>query len=150
MREVAGDEGLAHELAGGGDGGKMLEAISEAGEDLAEIVDERRGAEGQAGVSVLDPCLPEAVGLEVVERVLRGVLVVVFADEQETSGEAVAELLAPWYVLGSGEAFVDEVEGGEQEQRLVRALVRCAFIERGDADIEVVETFDGGIQKHSR
>ena len=65
-------------------------------------------------------------------------------------GESVAECLAPRDVLVSGEALVDEIECGEQEQRLVRSLVGRAFGERRGADIEVVETFDGGTQEHRR
>lgn len=80
MREIAGDEGLAHELAIGGIGEEELEAIGEAGEDFADLVDERRGLERDAGACVLDPCPPKALGLEEEKRVSRCVLVVVFAD----------------------------------------------------------------------
>ena len=37
MWEVAGDEGVAHELAVGGDGGEEFEAIGEARGDLADV-----------------------------------------------------------------------------------------------------------------
>jgi hypothetical protein len=59
-----------------------------------------------------------------------------------------AEILAPWNPLGSGKTFVDEIEGGEQEQGFVGLLVRSARLHRRDADLEVVEAFDGGIEKH--
>lgn len=113
VREIAGDEGLAEEIAGGGDGGEMLEAISEAGEDLAHLIDKGRGLERQAGASLLDPCLPEALGLQVEEGVFRRVLVVVLADEQETGGETVAQVLAPRDAFRRGLAFIDEIERGQ-------------------------------------
>ena len=37
MWEVAGDEGVAHELAGGGNGDEKFEAIGEARGDLADV-----------------------------------------------------------------------------------------------------------------
>ena len=37
MWEIAGDEGVAHELAGGGDGGEEFEAIGEARGDLTDV-----------------------------------------------------------------------------------------------------------------
>jgi hypothetical protein len=72
----------------------------------------------------------------------------VFFDEQEAGGEAVAEFLTPRNALGSGEALVDEIEGGEQKERLVGLLVRSAFGKWRGADAEVVETFDGGGEEH--
>ena len=46
-------------------------------------------------------------------------------------------------------AFVDEIERGEEQQRLVRLLVGSAFLERSDADVEIVEAFDGLRQSHT-
>ena len=71
-----------------------------------------------------------------------------FPNEQEAGGETVAEFLAPRDALGSGQALIDEIEGGEQQQGLVRSLVRRAFLKGRDADIEVVEAFDGGGEEH--
>jgi hypothetical protein len=45
-----------------------------------------------------------------------------------------------------GEAFVEEVEDREQEQRLVGPFVRRAFLHRRGADIQVVEAFDGLVE----
>jgi hypothetical protein len=84
------------------------------------------------------------------ERQLRAVLVVEFADEKEARGEAVAEILTPRDALGRGESFVDEVESGEQEQRLVRTLVRTPLLHRCGAGMEVVEPFNGGVGIHGR
>ena len=143
--EIAGDEGLAHELAVGGDGDEVLETIGEAGEDLADVGDADFPADRRA---VAFKGLPETVACQIAEGQIGVVLVVVFLDEQEAGSEAVAELLAPRNPLGSGEALVDEIEGGEQEERLVGLLVGRAFGKRRDADVEVVETFDGGGEEH--
>lgn len=150
MREVAGDEGLAHELAVGGDGGEVLEAIGETGEDLADLIDERRGLERDAVAFILDPCLPEAFGSKIVEWVFRRVLVVVFFDQLKAIGEAVAQFLAPGNQLGRGLAFVEEIKNGEQEQRLMGPLMRTPLLHRRGADVEVVEAFDGGGEEHRR
>ena len=139
MRKIAGDEGLAYELAIGGIGEEELEASGEAGEDFADLVNERRGLERDAVASILDPCMPEALGLEIVKWVFRCVLVVVFADEQEAGGESVAQFLAPGNPLGRGLAFVEEIENGEQQQRLMGPLMRTPLLHRRGADVEVVE-----------
>ena len=76
------------------------------------------------------------------------VRIVVFADEIEAAGEGIAECLAPWDAIGSGKAGVDEIEGGEQEQWLVRPLVRTPLLHRRDVDIEVVKAFDGGCEEY--
>jgi hypothetical protein len=70
--------------------------------------------------------------------------------EKEAGGEAVAEFAGPRDALGSGEAFVDEVKRGEQEQRLVRTLVRTPLLHRCGAGMEVVEPFNGGVGIHGR
>ncbi len=95
IREVAGEKRFAEALAGGGKGSEMLEPIGEASEDLADLVDERRGPERQASGFLLDPGVPETLGLQVEEGIFRRVLVVVFADEQEAGGKAVAEFAGP-------------------------------------------------------
>ena len=123
--EIAGDEGLAHELAVGGDGDEVLETIGEAGEDLADVGDADFPVDGRGAIALED--LPESVARQIAEGQVGVVLVVVFSDEQEAGGEAVAEFLTPRNALGSGEALVDEIEGGEQEERLVGLLVRSAF-----------------------
>lgn len=148
MRKVAGDEGLAHELAIGGNGEEELEAIGETGKDFADLVDEWRGLERDAGACVFDPCLPEALGLEIVEWVFRRVLVVVFFDQKEAGSEAVAKFLTPRNPFGRGLAFVDEIQSGEQQQWLVRSLMRTPLLHRRGADVEVVEAVDGVVEKH--
>ena len=110
--EIPGDESLAHELAVGGDGDEVLEAIGEAGEDLADVGDADFPADGRGAVALEG--LPESIARQMAEGQIRVVLVVVFFDEQEAGGEAVAELSAPRDALGRGEALVDEVEGGGQ------------------------------------
>lgn len=97
--------------------------------------------------SIVDPCLPETVFPQIQEGIFRSVFVIVFADEEETGGEAVAELLTPGYVFGCREAFVDQIEDREQQERFVRWLVALAR-HADDADVEVVETFDGGVEGH--
>ena len=145
VREVAGDEGLAHALAVRGDGDEELKAIGKAGEDPAHVLDQRGGVEFEPNGSVENPSLPESVGLEVVEGVFRGVFVVVPADEEEACGEAVAECLAPWDAVGCGLAFVQQIEHREQEQRLVRPFVAIPA-DTDDAGVEVVEAGDGGVE----
>lgn len=146
-RKIAGDEGLSHELAVGGNGDEILEAIGEAGEDLADVLDGGRGLEGSLAAAVVDPSLPETVCLQIEEWIFRSVFVVVFADEEETGSEAVAELLAPGNMFGSREAFVDQVENCEEQERFVGSLMALAPY-ADDPDVEVVETFDGGVEKH--
>lgn len=146
--EIPRDEGVAHEMAVGGDGDEVLETIDEAGEDLIDIGDADFPANRCGAVAF--KCLPETVACQIAEGQIRVVLVVVFADKQEAGGEAVTEFLAPWDVLGSGEALVDEIEGGQQQEWLVGLLVGSNFLNGRDADIQVVKAFDGGIEKHGR
>jgi len=148
--EIAGDKRLAEDLAGGGDGGEVLEAIGEAGEDLADLVDERCRLERQTGLFILDPRLPKTLGLEIIERIFRRVLVVVFPNQTEAGGESVAEFPAPRDAFGSGDTFVDEIESGEQEQRLVRTFVRTPLLHRCRARMEVIEPVDGLVGIHDR
>lgn len=147
MREIARDEGLAHELACGGDGGEVLEAVSETGAGLILVRDAEIPADD--GGAVLFQGHPEAIAGEVAEGKLRVVLVVVFADKEEAVGEAVAQVLAPRDAVRCGLAFVDEIKGGEQEQRLVRPFMTLSA-DADDPDVEVVKAFDGGIQMHDR
>ena len=110
--EIPGDESLAHELAVGGDGDEVLETIGEAGEDLANVGDADFPVDGRGAVAFEG--LPESVARQIAEGQVGVVLVVVFSDEQEAGGESVAEFLAPRNAIGSGEALVDEIKGGEQ------------------------------------
>lgn len=149
IREVAGEKCFAEALAGGGKRGEVLEPIGEPGEDLADLVDERRGPERQASGFLLDPGVPKTLGLQVEEGIFRRVLVVVFADEQEAGGKAVAEFAGPRNALGSRKAFVDQIQRGQQQQRLVRPLMRRTPIHhRRRADVEVVKPFNTYIQSH--
>ena len=88
--EIAGDESLAHEVAVCGNGDEVLEAIGEAGEGLADVLDGGRGLEGSLAAAIVDPSLPETVFPQIEEGIFRGVFIVVFADEEETGSEAVA------------------------------------------------------------
>jgi len=78
---------------------------------------------------------------------VRVVLIVVLPDEIEAAGEGIAECLAPWDVIGSGKAGADKIEGGEQEQWLVRPLVPLSTDADG-TDLEIVEAFDSGCEEH--
>ena len=71
-----------------------------------------------------------------------------FADGKEACCEAVAPFLAPGDAVGAGFSFVDEIQGGEKEERFVGAFVRRAFLDRGGARVEVVKPFDGRVQGH--
>ncbi len=146
MREVAAHEGLAHELPVGGGGGEILEAIGEAGEDLADVGHADLATDGRGAVGLEG--LPESIARQIAEGQIGVVLVVVLSDQQEPGREAVAQGLAPRDMLGSGEPFVDQIEDGEQKQRLVRSLMRTPLLHRRGADVEVVEAFDGGGKKH--
>ncbi len=64
-REIAGDECLAHELAVGRVGDEILDAIGEAGEDLADIGDADFSANGRGAVAL--ECLPEAIACQITE-----------------------------------------------------------------------------------
>ena len=70
------------------------------------------------------------------------------ADEIEAGGEAIADGLAPRDVVWRGEPLVDQIEGGHEQQRLVRLFLRRAFLNRSGSDVQVVKTFDGGGKKH--
>jgi len=146
VREVAGDQSLAHFPAVFGECDEEFEAIGEPGEDFADVGHadfpaDRRDAIGFKGC-------PKPVAGEIAEGKVRVVLVVVLADEIEAGGEAVADSLAPRDVVGRGEPLVDEIEGGHEQQRLVRLFVRRAFLNRSGSDVQVVETFNGGGKKH--
>lgn len=101
------------------------------------------GRRGSGIRRVSGPCLSEAFRLQVVKRIVRFVLVIVLADEQEMIGEAVAEFLTSGNALGSGEAGIDEIKSGEQQQRFVGSFVTPAP-HADDADVERVDAFDGG------
>ena len=47
-----------------------------------------------------------------------------------------------------GEAFVDEIERGPEQERLVWPVMRSPLRHRRGADLEIVEGFDGGGGKH--
>jgi len=146
VREVAGDKCLAHFSAVFGDGDEEFEAIGEAGEDFADVGDKDLPANWSDAVGFNG--FPKPVSGEIAEGKIRVVLVVVLADEIETGGEAVADFLAPRDMVGRGEAFVDEIEGGHEQQRFVRLLMRRAFLNRSGSDVHVVKSFDGGGDKH--
>ena len=105
------------------------------------------GRRGSGRRRVSGPCLPEAFRLQVVKRIVGRVLVIVLADEKETIGETVAEFPAPGDALGSGEAGIDEIESCEQQQWFVGSFVTPAP-HADDADVERVESFDGGGEIH--
>ena len=84
-----------------------------------------RGVAGlvQWAVAGLGHKVPEAVATEIVKRVLNCGLVVLLADRGEVSLEYSDQILAEGdFVLGQ-QALVEQVHYGEQEDRLVRALV---------------------------
>ena len=143
MGEVAGKQSLAEILAVIRCADGKFETVGQLGEDPADLVDERGGLQRNATVSILDPCLPESLGLEAEERVFRRVLVVVFADLEKPMGEAVAQILAPRDAVWRGFSFINEIERGEKQQRFVRSLMRRTLFDRCDAGMEVVEAFDG-------
>lgn len=120
-REKAGDEGIAHEPSIRRDGCNHFKAIREASGDFAEIGDERRAAEKSGAVGFRG--FPESIAGEVAEWQFGIVLIVVLADEEEAGGEAVAEFLAPRDVVRSGQAFIEEIQRGEEQERLVGPLV---------------------------
>ncbi len=144
LGEVAGDEGFPHLAAVPGNGDKEVEAIGEAGVDLAEVGDADLAADRGGAVGL--ERLPEAVAGEVAEREVGIAPVVVLPDDVETRPEAVSKDLAPRDAVGRGEAFVEKIEDREQEQRLVGPFVRRAFLHRRGADIQVVESFDGLVE----
>ena len=78
-RKIPGDEGIAHELAVGGDGDEVLEAIGEAGEDVADVGDADFPVDGRGAIALEG--LPETVACQIAEGQVRVVLVVVFFDE---------------------------------------------------------------------
>jgi hypothetical protein len=47
--------------------------------------------------------------LEVVERILWGVLVIALSDKLEVAGETLPEILAPGNAVGRGSALSDEI-----------------------------------------
>ena len=138
-RKVAGDERLAETPAVLGEPDEQVEAISEASVDLIEVGDERVAAQRRAAIGFKRQ--PEAVAGEVAERGFGGVVVVALADESQTPGKPVPQRLAPRNLVGCGEPLVEEIEDGEQEQRLVGALVPI-MARPDDADAEVVEALD--------
>ena len=94
--------------------------------------------------------LPESVTSQIAEWQVGVVLIVVFPNEIETLCKSVTKFLAPWNVIRGGQPGVDKIEGGQQQQGLMRPLVGTPLINRRDADVEVVEAFDGRIDMHKR
>ena len=133
MREVAGNKSGAHELAVGGDGDEVLKAVSEAREDLADVRDQNLTTNRRGSIALEG--LPEAIACQVTEGKFGIVLIIVFADEQEARSEAVTECLAPRDALWGGKALVNEIECGEEQQWLVRSLMRATLLHRRGADI---------------
>jgi len=146
VREVAGDEGLAHFSAVFGNGDKKFKTIGEAGKHFTDVGDKDLSVNW--GDTVGFNGFPKPVSGQIAEGKVRIILVIVLVDEIETGGEAVTDCLAPRDMVGRGEAFVDEIEGGHEQQWFVRLLMRCAFLNRGGSDVQVVETFDGGGKEH--
>ena len=146
VREVTGDEGLAHFAAVFGEGDEEFKAIGEAGKHLADVGHADLPADGSDAIG-FEGC-PKPVACEIAEGKVRVVLVVVIADEIEAGGEPVADCLAPWDMVGRGETLVDQIEGGHEQQWFVRLFMRRAFLDRSGSDVQVVETFDGGGKEH--
>lgn len=146
VREVAGNEGLAHFPAVFGDGDQEFKAVGEASEDLADV--EHADLPADRGDSIRLQRLPEPVAGEVAEGQVGVVLVVVFLDDQETGGEPVADFLAPGNVIRRGQALVDQVKRRHQQQRFVGLFVRRTLLNRRGANVQVVKSFDGGSEKH--
>ena len=97
--EVAGDEGLAHELAVGRDSHEELKAIGKAGEDPAGVSNPDLPVDRRVDIAFKD--LPESIPGQVAEWQVRVVLVVVPAHEEESGSEAVAQCLTPRNTVGS-------------------------------------------------
>ena len=100
MGKVASNEGCPHLAAVPGDGDEVVEAIGEAGVDLAEVGSADLAVD-RGGAIGLDR-LPETVTGEIAEREVGIALVVVLPDDVEARLEAVAQGLAPWDVVGGG------------------------------------------------
>ena len=147
VREVAGDEGLAHFPAVVGDGDQEFKAVGEAADDLTDVGHADLPAD--RGDSIRLQRFPEPVAGEVTEGQVGVVLVVVFPDDQETGGEPVAEFLAPRNAVRCGQSLVDQVKRRHQQQRFVRLFVRRSLLGRRGADVQVVESFNGGGEKHN-
>ena len=116
VREVAGDQSLAHETAVFRDRDEVLETIGEAGEHASDFVDWRRFVQRGSCTSLLLPRIPKAVFAEIKERQIRAVPVIELADDFKSGGKALADFLTPGDVLGSGKALVDEIEDGEKKE----------------------------------
>ena len=138
--EIAADEGLTHQLTVGRDGDEELETISETREYLAEVRNANLATDGRGAVGFGRQ--PESVTGEIAEPQIGVVLVVVFPNESEAAGEGLTEGLAPWNVIWCRQPVVDEVEGGEEHQWLVRALMLLST-DANQPNVELVKTFDG-------
>jgi hypothetical protein len=112
--EVSGQKRLAEMLAVVWCADGEFETVGQLCEDFAYLADERGGLQRDATISILDPCLPESLCLESEERIFRRVLVVVFPDLEKSSGEPVAQILAPWDAFWRGFSFINEIERGEE------------------------------------
>ena len=88
MWEVAGDEGVAHELAGGGNGDEEFEAIGETCGDLSNICDEDVAIDDCKSISL--GSLPKSISGKITVRKVGVILVVVFPDEIETLRKSIA------------------------------------------------------------
>ncbi len=133
LREVAGDESLPQLVAGVGIGQERVpKFIVETAVNFPERLYGRcaRGVAGlvQWAVAGLGHELPETVATEVVKGILDAGLIVMLTDRREIAFEGSDQIVAQRdFVLGQ-QALVEQVHYGEQEDRLVRALVRAPFI----------------------
>jgi hypothetical protein len=90
---------------------------------------------------------PEAILAQVEERILRAVLIIMFPGDFEPCRESVPQFLAPRDPVGGGNSLIDKIKNREKKERFVWPLV--AFPSDADhSDVEVVKTFDGGIEEH--
>lgn len=148
--EIAGHECFAHEHSVFRQRHQNIEAVGEAGEDESHLFDQRGVLQGLSACCLIFPSRPKILVLETTERIFGGVFVVVPADQFESSGEALAQFIAPRNSVWSGEAFIQQVEDSEKKEGFVWPFVTCSIACRGDPDIQGVELLDGlGERRHS-
>lgn len=147
LREVAGDEGLPQsqpvvrreEPHGGSTGDGGPDAFP------GHVTHQRCAFQGDDACRGAPHRVPPAFLPEVEEGILRGVLIIAATHDFKVSGETLPQAAAPEDAVRRGLAHGDEIEHGEEQERLVRTLMALRPFP-DDADMQRIQHLDGVVE----